>query len=246
MKLKVDGEIYSLNNELEYKEKLKIVESIIEKHYNFFYESNFEKNNVRVALDILGQYLCLGKKKEDEILSKEYLRTVARKELTCGSFNKDSEGFINEFKEMHRKQNPKKSAKKYQQSITHKLATIRIPKEKRVNREIKENPMLHTFILKDGEWEYEAGEYAVKIEINCFTEEDMNLPYVNTELPYYMVWCLVDEDNFFRFKSDNLSFDLKFKIKGKYEFNSVLVIWQDEAFCFMDEKINILNNIERI
>lgn len=239
LNLKIKDKIYNLDKNLGYKDRSKEINNILfnnNKEILNYLEDNYHKQIVRNILDIMGQYLYFGSVKdgrERDVKTQHQLDWNKKKEISVG--DKDPEQVKEEFSEHHKQQDKKKSIKRYRQSKMHKLNTIRIPKHKRKNYKDYDKPLINTWDIYDN-FKYTADDFQQKIDVNCFTKEDMNLPYIDVDKDYIAEWCILDNDNNFLFKGD------EYNIYGKYKFDKVLVYMQDEEIYFLDMNINLIDS----
>lgn len=241
MDIKIQNKRYKLNRNLSYTLRLKIVNFILKRHDDYF-SNKFENGSVKYLLDILGEYLYYGTVVDgicSDIKSDNQSYWLSKKELSSGVESVEIDRFSKKFKEKHKKVKPIISEKRYSKSKIHKLNTIYIPIVDRINKIIRDSPMKHLFYFHNeicheevGKWKYEGKEFDVKIDTNCFTKEDQQLPYINKVLPYLSNWCYVDNNNEFNFCC------FKFKIKEKYNYDSVLVMVQNNIMYYIDYNIN--------
>lgn len=241
-----DGNIYNLDVSFSYDRRLELVNKIIDKYsndFNNYWESKGGKqqHHTKTTLDILGAYLYYGSTKELNqkgiLTDRQLRRRNGELEIPVGLYDEKTESLLEDFVETKKVQNPIKSVKKYSQTRIHKLNCIYIHPSLRVNRQIKDKPQEYRFYIdKDNKTiKSEESDFLETISINCFTKEDLKLPYIDKSLSYLSRWCYVDEDNIFKFCC------FKFKINLKYKFDQVLVIVQNNKIHFIDFNINLLN-----
>jgi hypothetical protein len=241
----LDGRSYDLDTSKSYEERLQLVNEIL-----FFYGKEFSefweykgknlKYPTKNTLDILGSYLYYGATKELNqdhgiLTDNQMQRRTNRKEIPVGLFDNDTESLLREFSEQHKEENPKKNNKIYSLSKMHKLNTIFIHPNKRKNRVMRDKPLEYRFMILDNQFGVEEKDYTEVIKINCFTKDDMNLPYIDKSKPYYAEWKIVF-DNQFSFCC------LDCKIITKYDYDRILILHQDGNFYFFDNDINVVKN----
>ena len=101
--------------------------------------------------------------------------------------------------------------------IKEENLTIFISPDKRVNRLVQENPMLYKiFIDKDKEIgnqiRVEESDFSEVVEINCFTKQDLLLPFVDKSLPYVSKWLYVDDIDEFIFEGERYKIFFDYKL----------------------------------
>lgn len=243
-----DNSIYSLPKYHGYEERLKIVNYIIKKYEKLFNEYWEDTKNIngkwdsttKTILDILGGYLYLSPDVKDvNILvytNSQLYRKTNRTELPFGL---DVMNKVKNFKEENLIRRPKLSLRRYTHSKTHKLTTIFIPKEKRLNKVFSPNHYYeYVFKIENNKLKIDKKYIVDQIKINCFTSKDLKLPYINKQEPYIAEWVCVDNDNIFNFNGDS------YKITRIYPFDTILCFEQYDKKYFLDNNIELLKDNE--
>ncbi len=246
-----DGHIYKLDTTFNYDQRLSLVNEIIERYensFNIYWERKGEsqKHTVEVTLDILGSYLFYASTKElnddSGILTQRQMhRRSGDVEIPVGLFDEKTEKFLQSFEENYKKQNPKKSIQKYNKCKMHKLETIFIERDKRVNKLVEKNPLLYKiFIDKSNDVGnqiiVEESDFSEVIAINCFTKSDLKLPYINRNLPYTGKWYSVNEVDEFNFNHNT------YKLFYDYQYDQILILQQNGNTYHLDGDINVIDS----
>lgn len=247
-----DDIVYELDLNFNSDQRLELVNEIAEKYndyFNLYWEGKKSTNGnythkVKTTLDILGEYLYYGEADNDILTDRQMKRRCGELETPI-DFSDEFlvQEFVINYKETTKR---KKIQSKYHLSKTHKLTTLRIPLEKRINRTIEDESKTykHIFSLINGkmiennnknendcrDYIYINGQFEYKcekdklIKIDVFTDSDRKLPFVPQNINGE--WVTVWNDNTFCF--DNQCF----LVKGIYE--------HDKILCFkLDNKKNL-------
>lgn len=225
-----NGNRYELDLFKSQEEKMEIVDEILNNPDNAnCIEIYWETNKTKTILDILSTYIYNGDGSRLEREEKEYSVLSHRQMMTRNGEVEIPVNF-NSIEEIEKliythKSKGKKAIKKYKNSKIHKLLTLKIPPDKRVNRVIEDESKIqkHIWQIIDEKIVYKC-EKDKLIKIDVFTDSDRKLPFVPQNINGE--WVTVWNDNTFCF--DNQCF----LVKGIYE--------HDKILCFkLDNKKNL-------
>lgn len=264
-----DEEKFDLDKQFNINKRIELVTNICNKyrkHFNDYWEDKKNTNGkynhkTKTTLDILGGYIYLATEYDDVLSDRQMEYRTNNIELPFGLNEKDAD-FIRNFQESTRKNNIKKSIKKYQKSKTHKLTTIKIPKELRKNMNYaSEDCYEYYFSTDDGT---KSGNLVLEKKypketfiINTFIKDDKKLPFIDPSLPYIYEWCIVSKNGEFEFDGDKYKIDLEKELQysskiteeyaDKYNKNcfgmdKILVYFQEGNYYFLDMNIDVINN----